>query len=505
MNQILANRYQVIKQLGSGGFGETFLAQDNHSPTHKTCVIKQLKPINNEPQIYQLVQERFKREAIILEELGNNSNQIPSLYAYFEENGLFYLVQEYIEGETLADLVCRHGCLSEVTVKQILIEVLEILEFIETKGIIHRDIKPDNIMIRKGDSKPVLIDFGAVRETMGTQMTPSGHSTTSIIIGTPGFMPPEQGIGRAVFSSDLYALGFTIIYLLTGKQPQEFNTNPMTGELNWREFVANINSNLASVLDQVINTNIQQRFINAQQMKQALTITTMPTIPITPIPPTIPVYPVHPTPPPNQQGIFSKIILGILGLTIAGVGISFAVNQFSDKISNKVNQEQSTKSEVTETPTPKPTVTVTATPTPTVTVTATPTPTVTVTATPVTPPTQQSYLWRSESGLTRINNLDSICWGNSILNSVQTVFGYNKSPFFGSIQMTSINNNGCQVGNSFSGYFDLSGNSGNCRGNITITWQNNNHAYLNWTITNLGSACPVGERNWSINTFPVPN
>lgn len=94
--QILNNRYRIINTLASGGFGETFLAQDTQMPSGRFCVIKQLKPIVNNPQIYQLVQERFQREAAILEELGETNNQIPRLYAYFTENGQFYLVQEWI-------------------------------------------------------------------------------------------------------------------------------------------------------------------------------------------------------------------------------------------------------------------------------------------------------------------------------------------------------------------------------------------------------------------------
>jgi serine/threonine-protein kinase len=112
---LLKNRYQVIWVLGSGGFGETFLAEDTQMPSGCRCVIKQLKPVVDNPQVYQLVQERFQREAAILEELGGN-NQIPRLNAYFVEDGQFYLVQEYIEGQTLTQKL-QHGKLSESSVK----------------------------------------------------------------------------------------------------------------------------------------------------------------------------------------------------------------------------------------------------------------------------------------------------------------------------------------------------------------------------------------------------
>jgi serine/threonine-protein kinase len=171
MQTLLNNRYRIIRALGAGGFGETHLAEDIEMPSGRRCVIKQLKPMTNDPQLYQLVKERFQREAAILEELGSASNQIPKLYAYFESNGQFYLVQEWIEGVTLATKAQQDGNLSESSVKEILIGLLPVLDYVHGKRIVHRDIKPENIILRALDGKPVLIDFGAVRETMGTIVT----------------------------------------------------------------------------------------------------------------------------------------------------------------------------------------------------------------------------------------------------------------------------------------------------------------------------------------------
>ncbi|WP_414577751.1 protein kinase domain-containing protein [Anabaena sp. CCY 9402-a] len=282
---LLNHRYRVIRVLGAGGFGETFLAEDTQMPSGRRCVIKKLKPVENNPQIYQLVQERFQREAAILEELGDGFNQIPKLYAYFVEDDDFFLVQEYIEGETLQEKLLQQGLLSESSVREILSNILPVLDYVHSKRIVHRDIKPENILIRHADGKPVLIDFGAVKETMGTIMTVSGESSRSIVIGTPGFMPSEQSAGRPVFASDLYSLGLTAIYLLTGKIPQQLEADPGTGELIWRHHALSISPSFAAFLDKAIASHSRDRYSTAKEMLQALQHG------VTPIAPTIPVSP----------------------------------------------------------------------------------------------------------------------------------------------------------------------------------------------------------------------
>ncbi|GAA6619304.1 hypothetical protein NUACC26_051170 [Scytonema sp. NUACC26] len=262
---LLNNRYHIIRALGGGGFGDTFLAEDTHLPSRRICVIKQLKPVTHKPQVYQLIQERFGREAAILEELGEGHEQIPRLYAYFVENEHFYLVQEWVEGLTLSQKVQEEGLFSERLVGELLVNLLPVLDYIHTKGIIHRDIKPGNIIWRKQDGKPVLIDFGVAKEIMTTVVDERGEITSSIVVGTPGFMPPEQAAGKPVYSSDLYSLGLTGIYLLTGKRPQDWKTNLETGEISWRAEV-NINNNLANVLDRAIQSHPRDRYPNAKTM-----------------------------------------------------------------------------------------------------------------------------------------------------------------------------------------------------------------------------------------------
>ncbi|MBE9051989.1 serine/threonine protein kinase [Nostocales cyanobacterium LEGE 11386] len=354
MQMLLNNRYQVIRTLGSGGFGETFLAEDTQMPSSRRCVIKQLRPIQNNPQIYQLVQERFQREAAILEDLGGFTDQIPTLYAYFQLEGQFYLVQEWIEGDTLTAKVQQQGLFSESSVREIWVKLLPVLEFVHSKRIVHRDIKPDNIIVRHRDGKPVLIDFGAVRESMGTVFNSQGNPTSSIVIGTPGYMPSEQAAGRPVYSSDLYSLGLTAIYLLTGKQPQELETDSRTGEIIWHRYALSVSPTLAEVIDRAIAYHPRDRFASAREIQEALqlgSVTVPPTVayqypPVAAAPPpaipqnTIAVSPgtspppAHP--PSGQKGIFlgSLIVGGLIGGAII---VGFALNRPPQPIVQSIN------------------------------------------------------------------------------------------------------------------------------------------------------------------------
>ncbi|MEH2046783.1 protein kinase domain-containing protein [Nostoc sp.] len=268
---LLNNRYQIIQVIGAGGFGETFLAEDVHMPSRRRCVIKQLKPItNNDPQTYQLIQQRFEREAATLEYLGESSHQIPKLYAYFSENGQFYLVQEWIHGQTLTKIVEAKGFESETAVRQILLSLLSVLDYVHSKGIIHRDIKPDNIILRSVDGNPVLIDFGAVKETIRSVVNTPGYPTRSLVIGTPGYMPSEQAVGRPVYATDIYSLGLTALYLLTGKHPQELLTDLKTGEILWQQHAPHVSSQFAAVLNQAIKPHAGDRYSTASKMLYAL-------------------------------------------------------------------------------------------------------------------------------------------------------------------------------------------------------------------------------------------
>ena len=267
---LINNRYRILETLGRGGFGETYLAEDMHMPSGRKCVLKQLKPIVENPPIPLWMKERFQREAAILEELGTANRQIPELYAYFSEQEQFYLVQEWIEGETLAQKWQREGNLTAEAVRKILSQILPVLDFVHSRKIVHRDIKPENIIIRNQDSCPVLIDFGAVKEAMATTVAHNSNSAFSAAIGTPGYMSSEQAAGRPLYSSDLYSLGLTGIFLLTGKTPQELEIDTQTGEILWRQHANNIDPELVNILDRAIKFHPRDRFSLAQDMLKAL-------------------------------------------------------------------------------------------------------------------------------------------------------------------------------------------------------------------------------------------
>ncbi|WP_293061383.1 IMS domain-containing protein [Okeania sp. SIO2B3] len=265
------NRYQVIQALSSGGFGETFLAQDTQMPSGRYCVIKQLKVVTNNPEIYQQVLQRFQREAAILEELGETNSQIPKLYAYFSDTaGQFYLVQEWIKGETLGKKVKTTGPMTDGDVQKILISLLSVINYIHSRNIIHRDIKPENIILRQQDDLPVLIDFGAVKDSISTAINSQNTTPISMMIGTPGYMAFEQAAGRPVYASDLYSLGLTAIFLLTGKVPQDLEIDLQTGRITWQKYTSNLTPKLAEILDRAIQPNISDRFATSTEMLNAL-------------------------------------------------------------------------------------------------------------------------------------------------------------------------------------------------------------------------------------------
>jgi serine/threonine-protein kinase len=267
LGQLLDHRYQVVSVLAVGGFGQTYIAQDTRRPGNPVCVVKHLKPSSSDPRIFETAKRLFNSEAETLEKLGNH-DQIPRLLAYFDENQEFYLVQEYIEGHTLTEELFSGKRWSESQVIQLLQDALKILEFVHQQGVIHRDIKPDNIVRRTSDNKLVLVDFGAVKQLRTSMVTVGGQPTATVAIGTPGYMPTEQGQGKPRPNSDIYSLGIIAIQALTGIPATELQEDPNTGEIIWQHLVT-VNYRLAEVLTKMVRYHFKDRYQTATEALEA--------------------------------------------------------------------------------------------------------------------------------------------------------------------------------------------------------------------------------------------
>ncbi|WP_293351320.1 MULTISPECIES: serine/threonine-protein kinase [unclassified Microcoleus] len=264
---ILAGRYHIIKHLGGGGFGQTYLAEDKRRSGNLRCVVKQLKPQFTDPQTLSIARRLFKTETESLHQLGTHS-QIPELLDHFEENQEFYLVQELIDGRDLSKEIIPGQRLSESEVMAILHEIIEILVFVQQHKVIHRDIKPTNLMRRNSDRKIFLIDFGAVKQITTQIVNTTGQIPPTIGIGTGGYMPAEQNNGHPNFSSDIYAVGMTGIEWLTGILPHELPKDA-NGEIVWRDR-ARVSDGFANILNKMVRYHFRDRYQSAAEVLQAL-------------------------------------------------------------------------------------------------------------------------------------------------------------------------------------------------------------------------------------------
>ena len=263
--QPLGSRYKIVEQLGAGGFGQTFIAQDLHLPGHPLCVVKQLKPQVKDAKGLQVARRLFDTEAQVLYRLGSHP-QIPQLLAHFEENSEFYLAQELIDGHSLdKEFETTPWEIGRVIV--FLKDVLETLTFVHENRVIHRDLKPSNLIRRHSNNRIVLIDFGAVKQA-GTQ--PAASISHTISIGTQGYMPNEQLIGQPQLCSDVYAVGIMGIQALTGQRPKKLLPHRKTGELDWHIYAHHVNQQLMAILDTMVRYNVRDRYPSAKEALAAL-------------------------------------------------------------------------------------------------------------------------------------------------------------------------------------------------------------------------------------------
>ncbi|BAY24095.1 serine/threonine protein kinase with WD-40 repeats [Calothrix sp. NIES-2100] len=272
--ELLRSRYRVIKVLSDeGGFGRTYLAEDADK-LNEWCVVKQFAPKVQGTSALKKAVELFKEEAKQLQKLGEHP-QIPTLLAYFEQDNYLFLVQQYIEGQNLLQELRKGIIYDENKIIQLLLDLLPILKFIHERGVIHRDIKPQNIIRRQSDGRLVLIDFGSSK-----QLTAAVHTQIGTTIGSHGYTPMEQmQDGKAYPSSDLFSLGATCFHLLTKIRPSQLLMQKGYDWVNsWQQYLHHENRhkvpldvNLDRILNKLLTTDIDKRYQSAEEVIKDLT------------------------------------------------------------------------------------------------------------------------------------------------------------------------------------------------------------------------------------------
>ncbi|MEB3220234.1 MAG: serine/threonine-protein kinase [Nostocales cyanobacterium 94392] len=271
IGKVLQERYQIVQSLGAGVFGQTYISVDIEHPHNPKRVVKQLKVTSLQPSYLQNLRLRFLTETRTLKHLGNHK-QIPQLISCFEENERFYLVQEFIEGHSLsAELPVNQNpefFWNENAVVHFLKDVLNILKYVHSQGVIHCDVKPENLIRRVKDGKLVLIDFGSIQpvDFGGDEVLP----IYTIPVTSLGYIPPEQFIGKTQPNSDIYALGMIAIQALTGLTPLQLKKHPSSNETLWRSRNTAVSDYLAAVISKMIRYDSQERFQTATDVLQVL-------------------------------------------------------------------------------------------------------------------------------------------------------------------------------------------------------------------------------------------
>ena len=281
-NTLLDYRYKIVDGLGKGGFGRTYKAEDTKRPGNPICVVKQLRPSRSDEQFLIIARRLFETEGKILELLGRKHDQIPQLLAYFEEGGQFYLVQEYIDGQPLDKEIILGKPWEEARVVELLKEVLQVLDFVHSHGVIHRDVKPSNLMRRKSDGRIVLIDFGTVKiiGNIQSENLALEHQENNIVTYSVGYAPTEQIAGTPQLNTDIYALGIVAIQAFTGVDPKNYrrdnnsivlvpNKSQNNGLQIWRNQVQ-VSEKLADIIDRMVERESADRYKSVAEVLKIL-------------------------------------------------------------------------------------------------------------------------------------------------------------------------------------------------------------------------------------------
>ncbi len=271
---VLGDRYQIVQELGHGGFGRTYLADDLNR-FKEPCVLKEFAPQVQGTYALQKAEELFQREAGVLYQLRHP--QIPRFRELFrttfENNPRLFLVQDYVNGQNYRQLLDARRTqgvfFSEAEVTQLMLNLLPVLHYIHGIGVVHRDISPENLILRTADQLPILIDFGGVKQiaaSVASQYTSGDGVPTRV--GKVGYAPDEQmESGRVSSHSDLYALAVTVLVLLTGKEPADFLGETQTSP--WQQRLT-LSPQLRAILERMLATDPRQRYQSAAEVMQAL-------------------------------------------------------------------------------------------------------------------------------------------------------------------------------------------------------------------------------------------
>ena len=319
---ILRDRYRIIGKLGEGGFARTYTANDAlGSPENPLCVVKEIPPPeSNDPRLLEEAQQQFEKEAKTLKYF-DKCPRIPNLIDRFQEQGKFYLIQEYIEGNPLNKEIGYLRQFRESEVIDLLQDILSVLDFVHSQGIIHRDLKPSNLIRCNKSGKIAVIDFGAVK-AIGTLAIEGGKITQTRVIGTDGYMPAEQWKNQPRFNSDIYAVGIIGIQAIAGLDIADFFNHQKTGELIWHYStddrpMVQISEKLEKVLNKMVRYHFNDRYQSVAEVLQDLRSLTASS---------------SPTP---QRRLFSRSIFALLPLAIAGMAAGLAAPIFLHTITPK--------------------------------------------------------------------------------------------------------------------------------------------------------------------------
>jgi WD40 repeat protein len=273
---LLGDRYRSVKPISQGGIGRTFLAVDEQDASKPRCIIKQFSLKNQGTSDPEKAAESFRQEVTRLQELGQHP-QIPQLLACFEQDNRTgipaALVQSFIEGQSLAQTLETEGAFSETQIRQLLNELLPVLQFVHDHGVIHRDINPNNIIRQvpiisspaDQEGQLVLVDFGAAKFTTKTAL-----ARTGTVIGSAAYTAQEQLMGKAVTSSDLYSLGVTCIHLLTHIHPFDL-FNSLEGIWVWQDYLTDpVSNELSQILNKMLAGAVKHRYQSAEEILKDL-------------------------------------------------------------------------------------------------------------------------------------------------------------------------------------------------------------------------------------------